>query len=122
MERVDLGLELGTPNPVSLPIKYSGHPCWVCCLGSLWGTKEIREQRYEHALQTLKSARREGKRFVKSREGCGDPLAGALVLGLWVLQSLPSGERVEGALLEPALWGQDSPLRSVVSNKKLGQL
>ena len=73
-------------------------------------------------MQTLKSARREGKRFVKSGEGCRDPLAGALVLGLWVLQSLPSGERGGGALLEPALWGQDSPLRSEVTNKKLGQL
>lgn len=29
MERVDLGLELGTSNPVSLPIKWGGHPCWV---------------------------------------------------------------------------------------------
>lgn len=59
---------------------------------------------------------------MKSGEGCRDPLAGALVLGLWVLQSLPSGERGGGALLEPALWGQDSPLRSEVTNKKLGQL
>lgn len=59
---------------------------------------------------------------MKSREGCRDPLAGTLVLGLRVLQSFPSGERGGGALLEPALWGQDSPPRSEVSNNKLGQL
>ena len=54
---------------------------------------------------------------MKSGEWCRDPLAGALVLGLWVLQSFPHGERGQGALLEPALWGQDSPLRSEVSIK-----
>lgn len=46
---------------------------------------------------------------MKSQEGCRDPLAGALVLGLWVLQSFRSGERGGSALLEPALWGQDAP-------------
>lgn len=71
-----LGKSLPYLNLSFYPSGWSPGP--APCLGSLGGTEEIRQHRCDCALQTLKSARREGKGFVKRGrlERSRDPLAG----------------------------------------------